>query len=155
MPATDIIVQEEDFSIGDLSERTRSNDGSNGALVTFTGMVRELHKQDAPLQSLFLEHYPGMTQKALSSIASQARDKWPIGNITIYHRIGELTLNDNIVFVGVTSAHRVAAFEAAQFIMDYLKRDAPFWKKEITTEGESWVEQKQSDLDAASKWNGN
>jgi molybdopterin synthase catalytic subunit len=155
MPSTDIIVQEEDFSIGKLSERARSNDASNGALVTFTGMVRELHQQESPLQSLFLEHYPGMTEKALSSIATQAREKWPIGNVVIYHRIGELTLNDNIVFVGVTSAHRVAAFEAAQFIMDYLKRDAPFWKKEITSEGENWVEQKQSDLDAANKWNSN
>ncbi|MGH1461143.1 MAG: molybdopterin synthase catalytic subunit MoaE [Neptuniibacter sp.] len=152
MPVTEVIVQEEDFDIGKLTEQVRCHDGSCGAVVTFTGIVRELEQSDSSLTSLFLEHYPGMTEKALNKIIEKARAKWPLGNTVVYHRVGELNLNDNIVFVGVASAHRVAAFEAAQFIMDYLKRDAPFWKKEVTPSGESWVEQKQSDLDSAEKW---
>jgi molybdopterin synthase catalytic subunit len=151
MTSTFIRVQNEDFVISDLTEQVRANDASSGAIVTFTGIVRELAEAGG-LKALYLEHYPGMTEKALEQIAQQARERWDLGNIVIVHRVGELALNANIVFVGVGSAHRVNAFEAAQFIMDYLKRDAPFWKKEITAEGESWVEQKQSDLDAADTW---
>ncbi|WP_299198844.1 molybdopterin synthase catalytic subunit MoaE [uncultured Amphritea sp.] len=146
-----VSVQTEDFSIGQLSEKVRVDDASHGALVTFTGIVRQL--PDGPgLEAMYLEHYPGMTEKALIGIITQARNRWPLGNIVVVHRIGRLELNDNIVFVGVASAHRLAAFQAAQFIMDYLKRDAPFWKKEITVAGEYWVEAKQSDLDAADNW---
>ncbi|MEH6579459.1 MAG: molybdopterin synthase catalytic subunit MoaE [Amphritea sp.] len=147
-----ISVQAEDFSIGELSERVRSGDASNGAIVTFTGIVREMASGPG-LQAMYLEHYPGMTEKALEKIAVQARAQWELGNIVVVHRIGRLALNENIVFVGVGSAHRVNAFKAAQFIMDYLKRDAPFWKKEITEAGEIWVEAKQSDQDAADEWN--
>ncbi len=146
-----ISIQKEDFSIAELSEQVRANDASNGAIVTFTGIVREL-EGDVSLEAMYLEHYPGMTEKALTKIASQARERWSLGNIVIVHRIGRLTLNENIVFVGVGSAHRGEGFEAAAFIMDFLKRDAPFWKKEITTEGEHWVEAKQTDLDAADNW---
>ena len=146
-----VSVQTDDFSIGMLSEQVRADDGSHGAIVTFTGVVRQLpNGQD--LQAMYLEHYPGMTEKALCTIVRQARERWPLGNVVVVHRIGRLELNDNIVFVGVGSAHRLAAFQAAQFIMDYLKRDAPFWKKEITAAGEYWVEAKQSDLDAADNW---
>ncbi|MDO6565229.1 molybdopterin synthase catalytic subunit MoaE [Amphritea sp. 1_MG-2023] len=146
-----VSIQSEDFSIADLSEQVRAQDLSNGAIVTFTGVVRELASGPV-LQAMYLEHYPGMTEKALARIIEQARQRWSLGNVVVVHRVGELTLNDNIVFVGVASAHRLAAFQAAQFIMDYLKRDAPFWKKEITTAGENWVEAKQSDLDAADRW---
>ncbi len=146
-----ISVQADDFSIGELSEQVRAGDASNGAIVTFTGIVREMASGPG-LQAMYLEHYPGMTEKALQQIAEQARQKWVLGNVVIVHRVGHLALNDNIVFVGVGSAHRVDAFQAAQFIMDYLKRDAPFWKKEVTTAGETWVEAKQSDLDAAERW---
>lgn len=149
---TDIFVQNEDFDIGGLAARLRADDASSGAIVTFTGIVRELEQVDTQLQGLFLEHYPGMTEKALHKIADQARQRWTLGNIVIVHRVGRLTLNDNIVFIGVASAHRAVAFEAAQFIMDYLKKDAPFWKKEISDQGDYWVEQKQSDLDAAQDW---
>ncbi|EAR60474.1 molybdopterin synthase catalytic subunit MoaE [Neptuniibacter caesariensis] len=152
MPKTVVLVQTEDFNIGELSERVRAEDATSGAIVTFTGIVRELENTDASLDALYLEHYPGMTEKALEKIADQARQRWELGNIVIAHRVGTLPLNENIVFVGVGSAHRVNAFEAAQFVMDYLKRDAPFWKKEISSQGESWVEQKQSDLDAAEDW---
>lgn len=152
MAFTEVLVQQENFDIGTLSEKVRAENGTSGAIVTFTGIVRELVTKDNSLKSLYLEHYPGMTEKALSKIAEQARERWPLENIVICHRVGKLSLNDNIVFVGVGSAHRVAAFEAAQFIMDYLKKDAPFWKKEVSTAGENWVEQKQSDLDAADNW---
>ena len=151
MAKTTILVQEADFEIGYLSEAVRTDDASSGAIVTFTGVVRELN-DNASLQALFLEHYPGMTEQSLQNIADLARNRWDLGNIVICHRVGRLCLNDNIVFVGVGSAHRVNAFAAAQFIMDYLKKDAPFWKKEITADGENWVEQKSSDLDAADKW---
>lgn len=152
MPTTHVFVQTEDFNIGELSERVRANDASSGAIVTFTGVVRELEHTNDSLQALHLEHYPGMTEKALKKIAEQARERWELGNIVISHRVGTLPLNENIVFVGVGSAHRVNAFEAAQFMMDFLKKDAPFWKKEISSSGEYWVDQKQSDLDAAKTW---
>jgi len=149
--SNNISVQTEDFTIGQLSDLVRAGDASNGAIVTFTGIVREMISGPG-LEAMYLEHYPGMTEKALEKIAEQARERWQLGNIVIVHRVGRLTLNENIVFVGVGSAHRVAAFQAAQFIMDYLKRDAPFWKKEITPNGEHWVEAKDSDLDAAESW---
>ncbi|WP_415881308.1 molybdopterin synthase catalytic subunit MoaE [Neptuniibacter sp. QD34_54] len=152
MATTQVIVATDNFDIGALSESVRADDATSGAIVTFTGIVRELEIADNQLDALFLEHYPGMTEKALEKIATQARERWELGNIVIYHRVGRLDLNENIVFVGVGSAHRVNAFEAAQFIMDYLKKDAPFWKKEISNEGEHWVEQKESDLKAADSW---
>ena len=145
-----ILVQHEDFSMAELAAQLRAEDASSGAIVTFTGIVREL--VEGNLTGLYLEHYPGMTEKALEKIALQAAERWKLHQVIIIHRVGELGLNDNIVFVGVGSAHRVDAFEAAQFMMDYLKKDAPFWKKELSAEGESWVEQKSSDLDAAARW---
>ncbi|MDI3324922.1 molybdopterin synthase catalytic subunit MoaE [Pontibacterium granulatum] len=152
MSGTFIKVQTEDFEIGRLSEQVRADDATSGAIVTFTGIVREMEEVDDHLKALYLEHYPGMTEKALEKIADQARERWDLGNIIIVHRVGELPLNANIVFVGVGSAHRDNAFLAARFIMDYLKRDAPFWKKEITGEGEQWVEQKSTDINAANDW---
>lgn len=152
MSKTQVIVNEALFDIGNLSEQVRADDATSGAIVTFTGIVRELENTDDSLTALYLEHYPGMTEQALHKIADKARERWELGNIVIYHRVGTLSLNENIVFVGVGSAHRVNAFEAAQFIMDYLKKDAPFWKKEISDQGETWVEQKQSDLKAAYEW---
>lgn len=146
-----ISIQKDDFSIAELSDQVRANDASNGAIITFTGVVRQL-EGDVKLDAMYLEHYPGMTEKALSKIACEARKRWSLGNVVIVHRIGRLSLNENIVFVGVGSAHRIEGFQAAQFIMDYLKRDAPFWKKEITTDGEHWVEAKKADLDAADSW---
>lgn len=151
MSRTLIQVQAEDFDMGGLSEWIRADDATSGAIVTFTGIVREMEQGDH-LKALYLEHYPGMTEKALHGIVDQARSRWELGNVVVVHRVGELALNENIVFVGVGSAHRDNAFEAARFVMDYLKRDAPFWKKEITHTGESWVEQKKSDLDAADDW---
>lgn len=149
-PFTEIIVDQAPFDLAGLYSRLRGDDAQGGAIVTFTGLVREV--PGARLKAMFLEHYPGMTEKALAKIVDQARVRWPLAAVLVHHRIGRLSLGDEIVFVGVCSAHRQAAFEAAQFIMDYLKRDATFWKKEIMVEGEHWVEQKQSDLSAAESW---
>jgi len=143
-------VQTEDFSHDQLFSWLQQGNASNGAIVTFTGLVRDSFEHD--LQYMFLEHYPGMTEKCLLKIVQQARLRWTLDNIAVIHRVGRLHVDENIVFVGVVSAHRVAAFEASQFIMDYLKKDAPFWKKEALSGKDTWVEQKQSDIDAAKHW---
>lgn len=149
--STDFInIQEQDFDVSALNKWLQQSESTFGAIVTFTGVVRNTDTNN--LDALYLEHYPGMTEKSLQKIVDTARNKFSLARVAVVHRIGELRLNDNIVFVGVSSAHRVEAFEASQFIMDYLKKDAPFWKKEKAGGEEHWVEQKQSDLDAASKW---
>jgi len=145
-----IKVQTQNFSHDELFKWLQQGEASNGAIVTFTGLVRDSFQND--LKFMFLEHYPGMTEKCLTNIVHQARARWPLDNVAVIHRVGRLHVDENIVFVGVVSAHRVAAFEASQFIMDYLKKEAPFWKKEAVESQESWVEQKQSDLEAAKKW---
>ncbi|CSG08807.1 molybdopterin guanine dinucleotide biosynthesis protein MoaE [Shigella sonnei] len=128
MAETKIVVGPQPFSVGEeypwLAERDE-----DGAVVTFTGKVRN-HNLGDSVKALTLEHYPGMTEKALAEIVDEARNRWPLGRVTVIHRIGELWPGDEIVFVGVTSAHRSSAFEAGQFIMDYLKTRAPFWKRE-------------------------
>lgn len=145
-----VLVDTKDFDIAELHGWLKANDGAHGALVTFTGMVRDL--TDSAIERLYLEHYPGMTEKALHNIVAQACSRWSLGRVAVYHRVGALEAGDNIVFVGVSSAHRKEAFDAAQFLMDYLKRDAPFWKKEVSAEGENWVVQKESDMEAAERW---
>ncbi|MDN3680476.1 molybdopterin synthase catalytic subunit MoaE [Vibrio tapetis subsp. quintayensis] len=146
-----VAVQFNDFSVADeyayLSEGT-----SAGAVVTFIGKVRDMNLGDNVI-GLSLEHYPGMTEKALQEICVEAENRWPIGRMRVIHRVGDLDIGDQIVFVGVSSAHRQAAFEACEFVMDYLKTKAPFWKKERTTENERWVESRDSDAKAASRWN--
>lgn len=142
-------VQAEDFNLGAEYHALRLNP-TYGAVVTFTGLVREL--QEYTLSSMTLEHYPGMTESALQKIAEDAYHRWQLGAITIIHRIGKLQLNDQIVFVGVASAHRAAAFASAQFIIDHLKNNAPFWKKEHTSAGDYWVEAKEQDQVAERRW---
>lgn len=122
-----------------------------GAVVAFVGYVRDFN-DGREVAGMLLEHYPGMTEKALGKIVVDASERWPLLKVEILHRIGELEPGEPIVFVGVASAHRQAAFDACNFIMDYLKTRAPFWKKENTKEGAHWVEGKQSDLDAAGRW---
>lgn len=150
MAETKIVVGPQPFSVGEeypwLAERDE-----DGAVVTFTGKVRN-HNLGDSVNALTLEHYPGMTEKALAEIVDEARNRWPLGRVTVIHRIGELWPGDEIVFVGVTSAHRSSAFEAGQFIMDYLKTRAPFWKREATPEGDRWVEARESDQQAAKRW---
>ncbi|WP_275553986.1 molybdopterin synthase catalytic subunit MoaE [Mixta sp. Marseille-Q2659] len=123
----------------------------DGAVVTFTGKVRN-HNLGDNVSALTLEHYPGMTEKALAEIVEEARQRWPLQRISVIHRVGELFPGDEIVFVGVSAAHRGAAFESAEFIMDYLKTRAPFWKREATPEGDRWVEARDSDQQAAGRW---
>ncbi|MCV3299753.1 molybdopterin synthase catalytic subunit MoaE [Pantoea ananatis] len=123
----------------------------DGAVVTFTGKVRN-HNLGDDVAALTLEHYPGMTEKALQEIIDDARLRWPLQRVSVIHRIGELFPGDEIVFVGVTSAHRSSAFAAAEFIMDYLKTRAPFWKRETTEQGDRWVDARNSDHEAAQRW---
>ncbi|HBV89520.1 molybdopterin synthase catalytic subunit MoaE [Pantoea sp. B550] len=123
----------------------------DGAVVTFTGKVRN-HNLGADVAALTLEHYPGMTEKALQEIVDAARERWPLQRVTVIHRVGELFPGDEIVLVGVTSAHRGSAFSAAEFIMDYLKTRAPFWKREATEQGDRWVDARDSDHQAARRW---
>ena len=150
-PTDRILVQRADFSLGEEYARLPTRLDS-GAIVTFVGKVRDFNQGDA-VKGLSLEHYPGMTEKALVDIVNQARARWPLQECTLIHRIGDLLLGDQIVLVAVSSAHREAAFEACHFIMDFLKTRAPFWKKELTAEGiQRWVEAKQSDDAAAARW---
>ncbi|AVV37121.1 molybdopterin synthase catalytic subunit MoaE [Pantoea vagans] len=123
----------------------------DGAVVTFTGKVRN-HNLGDNVAALTLEHYPGMTEKALQEIVDAARERWPLQRVTVIHRVGELFPGDEIVLVGVTSAHRGSAFSAAEFIMDYLKTRAPFWKREATEQGDRWVDARDSDHQAARRW---
>lgn len=144
-----IRVQAEDFEVG--TETRRLYAAGAGAVVTFVGLVREL--ADQPISAMELEHYPGMTEKALAAIEVEARGRWPLQAVTIIHRVGRLATGDQIVFVGVASAHRQAAFEAAAFLMDYLKTRAPFWKKELGADGQGqWVDARESDEDALRRW---
>lgn len=150
-PTTFISVQEQDFDLALEYTQIRKHSDSDGAIVTFTGLVRELTER-GNLKYMTLEHYPGMTEKSLMNICEQARERWPIGSIRIIHRIGKLPPDEQIVFVGVSSKHRKAAFAATEFMMDFLKTHAPFWKKELTTEGEFWIDAKSSDKHKANDW---
>ncbi len=150
MEHTRIHVGPETFNVGDEYQWLSQCD-EDGAVVTFTGKVRN-HNLGESVSALTLEHYPGMTEKALGDIITEARSRWPLQRVTVIHRVGPLFPGDEIVFVGVTSAHRGMAFDAAEFIMDYLKTKAPFWKREATTEGERWVESRDSDHAAANRW---
>ncbi|WP_019616691.1 molybdopterin synthase catalytic subunit MoaE [Psychromonas ossibalaenae] len=148
-----IKVQSEDFNQQVEYDRLRK-DPSVGAVVTFSGLVRDIN-QGEQVSSLTLEHYPGMTESSLAEIVKQAESRWNIIDCTVIHRIGELQLLDQIVFVGIASLHRQDAFAACEFIMDYLKTQAPFWKKETNAQQESyWVDARESDQEALNKWTG-
>jgi molybdopterin synthase catalytic subunit len=146
-----IRVHEHDFDIAIEYQRLRQLNANNGAVVLFVGLVRDFN-QNNKLNGLFLEHYPAMTQSTLVTIVQQAKEKWPLGNVTVIHRVGQLGINEQIVMVGVSSQHRHAAFAGADFIMDYLKVSAPFWKKELSDAGDVWVEAKHTDNEAAKRW---
>lgn len=149
MMNTKISVQSEDFNLAD-EYRWHQQQPECGAVVSFVGSVRELANE--PLISMTLEHYPAMTEKALQGIVEEARQRWPLGKVTVIHRVGTLKVDEQIVLVIVSSAHRVAAFNACEFIMDFLKTRAPFWKKEHTQSQEYWVEAKTSDQQATERW---
>ena len=144
-------IQTQDFDAGFEISLLRNARKDTGAVVSFIGQVRDLNEGDAVSQ-LTLEHYPGMTEKALEAIVGQAQNRWDIFDALIIHRVGTLQPTDQIVLVAVSSAHRGEAFKACEFIMDYLKTEAPFWKKEVTSQGERWVDAKLTDDDARERW---
>ena len=146
-----IAVQQGDFDVAHEYAELRKDNRSDGAVVFFTGLVREMN-QGAQVSGLTLEHYPGMTEKALQQIVADACSRWPVNRVRLIHRVGTLAISDQIVFVGVSSSHREAAFDACYYIMDYLKNRAPFWKKEVTSQGERWVEALDKDKQALGKW---
>jgi molybdopterin synthase catalytic subunit len=151
-----IMVQTEDFDAGALMHAMRHKHGARiGALVTFTGLVREQNLvtgDKSAVATLTLEHYPGMTERSIDQIIDQAEARWPLLDVCVLHRVGELKPTDQIVFVAVVSAHRSAAFAAAEFIMDYLKTDAVFWKREETAAGTHWVQSADADHQRARQW---
>lgn len=149
-----ILVQQDDFDVALLSKALRANSAEVGALATFIGCMRG-NRQGQPLSEMFLEHYPGMTERSIRNIVDEAGLRWPLLACSVIHRIGHLSPGDHIVFVGVASAHRGDAFQACEYIMDFLKSKAPFWKKEISQDGNSsWVDARASDDDALQRWSG-
>lgn len=146
-----IRVQQEDFNVSTELKRLSANDKTIGALVSFVGLVRDINEGQS-IETMTLEHYPGMTEKALYEIAETAQQRWPLQGITIIHRVGDLLPSDQIVLVITASRHRHTAFESADFLMDFLKSKAPFWKKENTPEGARWVDARESDAIALSRW---
>ena len=144
-------VQTEDFDAGSEIARLRAGDATIGAIASFIGTVRDV-SDAATITGLTLEHYPGMTEAALDDIVGEARRRFDIRDALVIHRIGALVPGDQIVLVVVASAHRGMAFDACRFIMDFLKTQAPFWKKERLPDGERWVEARASDDEAAARW---
>jgi molybdopterin synthase catalytic subunit len=146
-----VSVQAEDFDPGRETDFLAEGRRDVGAIATFTGLVRDAN-DGSGVAAMTLEHYPGMTEAALAEIIVEAEQRWPLLAVRVIHRYGRLEPGDRIVFVGVASAHRGAAFAACEFIMDYLKTRAPFWKKEDTPDGGRWVDARETDDHAAARW---
>jgi len=144
-------IQTEDFDLSTEIAALRAGRAGVGAVVSFIGTVRDIN-QGTGVSSLTLEHYPGMTEKSLQAIVAQAKSRWQLDEVLVIHRVGPLQPLDQIVLVAVSSAHRGEAFEACEFVMDWLKTRAPFWKKEATPQGERWVDARESDDTAAARW---
>lgn len=146
-----IVVQEAPFDFGAQAQAFADGAKGAGAIVTFTGVVREA--DSGAMAIMEIEHYPGMTEKALENIAAQAAERWSLSDALVIHRYGRLAPGDQIMMVATAARHRVAAFEAAEYLMDYLKSRAPFWKKEILEDGSAdWVDAKEADEDALTRW---
>ena len=146
-----VSVQREDFDVAAEMARLAEGDQDIGAIVSFTGLVRRA-SGDGPVTAMELEHYPGMTERAIEEIVAGARARWPLQAVRVIHRYGSLKPGDRIVLVLTASRHRQAAFEAAEFLMDYLKTRAPFWKKEESAGGARWVDARETDDTAARRW---
>lgn len=144
-------VQAGDFDVGAEMAAMRGGNPKIGAIASFVGVVRDLN-EGAAVAEITLEHYPGMTEKALEKIVDEAKARWEIYDVLVVHRVGTLKPTDQIVMVMVASAHRGEAFQACEFLMDYLKTRAPFWKKEATPQGGRWVEARDTDDAAAERW---
>jgi len=146
-----VSVQEADFDVGGEIAALTAGDARAGAVASFVGLVRDVN-DGSGVSEMALEHYPGMTEKALQEIVVEAKSRWDIYAVRVIHRVGRLLPTDRIVFVAVSSAHRGEAFAACEFIMDYLKTRAPFWKREVTPEGARWVDAREGDDYAATRW---
>jgi molybdopterin synthase catalytic subunit len=144
-------VQTQDFDLSAEVAALRAGRPQVGAVACFVGTVRDLN-QGTGVSSMTLEHYPGMTERALETIVAQARARWTLDDVLVVHRVGELAPLDQIVLVAVTSAHRGEALAACEFVIDWLKTQAPFWKKEITPDGARWVDAREADEAAAARW---
>ena len=144
-----VVVQQAPFDFGAEAEGFARAAEGMGAVVTFTGIVRD---RDGGLDAMEIEHYPGMTQAALTGIAEQALERWTLGDVLVIHRFGRMAVGELIMMVATAARHRKDAFEAAEFLMDYLKSRAPFWKREITAKGADWVASKAEDEDALARW---
>ena len=153
MVALTITVQPERFDPGELQQRLLGSDAAEGAVATFTGYARSSNNGRA-VDTLFIEHYPGMTERSIRATLEEACARWPVISAGVVHRVGQLAPGDPIVWVGVSSAHRAASFSACEFVMDYLKTRAPFWKKESGPEGQAWVAARDSDAERARRWVG-
>ncbi len=147
----DVRVQTEDFDPGELQASLLAGQQEEGAVATFTGYVRQTNDERA-VEGMYLEHYPGMTEKTIAATLKEAAGRWAVGAALVVHRVGHLAPGDHIVWVGVSSAHRGDAFAACEFIMDFLKMRAPFWKKETGAQGEHWVGARESDKQRAERW---
>ncbi|MCB1867434.1 MAG: molybdopterin synthase catalytic subunit MoaE [Gammaproteobacteria bacterium] len=146
-----IQIQTEPFDVTAIQNELRMNNPSVGAVVTFLGLMRDMNEGDR-VSTMYLEHYPGMTEKALQEILDEADRRWDLLGVRVVHRVGELMPTDAIVLVAVASTHRGEAFRACEFVIDFLKTRAPFWKKERTGDGDRWVNARHSDSDAEKRW---
>ena len=145
-----IVVQEAPFDLGEEARAFASGRDDMGAIVTFTGVVRDTGA--TRLEAMEIEHYPGMTERALTTIAEDACSRWSLGDVLVIHRYGRLVPGEMIMMVATASRHRKDAFEAAEYLMDYLKSRAPFWKRELTEDGPAWVAARDEDEDALTRW---
>jgi len=150
-PVLRVVVQQDDFKLDDLLAQMRQGRPQIGAIACFVGTVRDLNQGDT-VSSMFLEYYPGMTEKSLEAIAQKAIERWKLESVSIVHRVGLLEPLDQIVAVATASAHRQDAFESCQFVMDFLKTEAPFWKKEQLADQTRWVQARASDDEACERW---
>ena len=145
------LIQQQDFDLAAELASLRAGNTGIGALVSFVGLVRDF-SGDAPIENITLEHYPGMSEKALDNIIGEASARWHLLGARVIHRVGKLLPGDQIVLVATAAAHRGEAFAACEFIIDYLKTDAPFWKREQTRNGAQWLETRDSDSKRTQRW---
>ena len=151
MKRTRVVIQEQEFDTGQVIRQMYQNNPQVGAVASFVGVCREVNDGDR-VARMRLEHYPGMTEKSIEDIITQARKRWQFQDCVVVHRVGVLEPTDPIVLVVVASQHRRPALDACAFVMDFLKTRAPFWKQELTDQGERWVESKESDEQSAQRW---
>ena len=146
-----VSVQQADFDVAQLQRELLRGDCGEGAVCSFTGYVRAAN-EERQIQGMLLEYYPGMTEKSIADILQQAAGRWPVLAANVVHRVGSLSPGEQIVWVGIASSHREAAFSACEFVMDYLKTRAPFWKKELGPHGSHWVGARETDAERAVRW---